>query len=116
MMRTLFELCKIDHKTWRAFPKGDHNSTVSEPGYFEAIWDFLTQEVLQADERRKGNDANRVPSLEAVGKALGCALLSLRLFDKLDDLRQGTFLVQAIDPHPNRTIAVDRPREAAITV
>lgn len=46
MMKTLYDSCKIRRKTWKAFPQGDHNSTVAEPGYFDAIWSFLVQEVL----------------------------------------------------------------------
>lgn len=54
MMRTLYEVCKIRRKTWRAFEDGDHNSTVAEPGYFDAIWGFLCDEVLREEEREKG--------------------------------------------------------------
>lgn len=54
MMRTLYDLCKIKRKTWKDFENGDHNSTVAEPGYFDAIWDFLVKEVLRDEDRRKG--------------------------------------------------------------
>lgn len=46
MMKQLFEVCKVPNKTWKTFPEGDHNSTVAEPGYFDAIWDFLVQQVI----------------------------------------------------------------------
>lgn len=54
MMRTLFEICRIKRKTWKDFENGDHNSTVAEPGYFDAIWDFLVKEVLMDADRQKG--------------------------------------------------------------
>jgi len=48
MMKTLFDICKVpaQRKIWREFPNGDHNATVAEPGYFDAIWSFLVQEVM----------------------------------------------------------------------
>jgi fermentation-respiration switch protein FrsA (DUF1100 family) len=45
MMRTLYDICKVETKIWRAFENGSHNATVAEPGYFDAIWEFLLQEV-----------------------------------------------------------------------
>ncbi|RVX68874.1 hypothetical protein B0A52_07529 [Exophiala mesophila] len=48
MMKDLHDLCPTK-KTWKEFPSGDHNSTVAEPGYFDAIWDFLVYEVLGSD-------------------------------------------------------------------
>ena len=45
MMRTLYEICNVETKIWRTFENGSHNATVAEPGYFDAIWDFLVQEV-----------------------------------------------------------------------
>ena len=45
MMRTLFEACKVKTKIWKVFENGNHNATVAEPGYFDAIWQFLVQEV-----------------------------------------------------------------------
>lgn len=46
MMKTLYDLCPT-RKVWKDFPNGDHNSTVAEPGYFDAIWSFLVQDVLE---------------------------------------------------------------------
>ena len=54
MMRTLYDICKVKRKTWKAFENGDHNSTVAEPGYFDAIWDFLVKEVLKQEDSQKG--------------------------------------------------------------
>lgn len=46
MMKTLHDICKVDHKVWKTFPNGHHNDTFAEPGYFDAIWAFLVQDVL----------------------------------------------------------------------
>ena len=45
MMKTLYQSCPT-RKVFKSFPDGDHNSTVAEPGYFDAIWQFLVQDVL----------------------------------------------------------------------
>ena len=41
-MRQLYELSPTPTKIWKQFPGGDHNSSVLEEGYFEAIADFIT--------------------------------------------------------------------------
>ncbi len=62
MMRTLYEACPAK-KVWQEFPNGDHNSTVAEPGYFDAIWEFLVEDVLRssrkADVKRGDTDVDR---------------------------------------------------------
>lgn len=40
-MRRLYEICRSGTKVWITFKEGDHNSSVAEPGYFEAIADFM---------------------------------------------------------------------------
>jgi hypothetical protein len=40
-MRRLFEICQTPMKVWKPLPGGDHNSSVLEVGYFEAITDFV---------------------------------------------------------------------------
>lgn len=40
-MRQLYDICTSPVKIWRALPGGDHNSSVLEEGYFEAIADFV---------------------------------------------------------------------------
>ena len=45
MMNELYDQCPTK-KVWKEFPNGDHNSTVAEPGYFDAVWAFLVQDVL----------------------------------------------------------------------
>ncbi|KIW17722.1 hypothetical protein PV08_04917 [Exophiala spinifera] len=50
MMKSLYTACPTK-KVWKEFPNGDHNSTVAEPGYFDAIWEFLVQEVIRVSRR-----------------------------------------------------------------
>ena len=45
MMKALYDGCKVKTKIWREFKEGTHNATVAEPGYFDAMWAFLVQEV-----------------------------------------------------------------------
>src|SRR5688572_21191010 len=40
-MKALYDASRAKTKYWRTFPDGSHNDTVAEPGYFEAIRDFL---------------------------------------------------------------------------
>lgn len=40
-MRQLYELSAAPNKIWKPLPGGDHNSSVVEEGYFEAISDFI---------------------------------------------------------------------------
>ncbi len=40
-MRRLYEICQSPTKIWKPLPGGDHNSSVVEEGYFEAIEDFI---------------------------------------------------------------------------
>lgn len=40
-MRRLYELCGSPTKTWKSLPEGDHNSSVMEDGYFQAIQIFM---------------------------------------------------------------------------
>jgi len=42
-MRQLYELSAAPTKIWKPLPGGDHNSSVLEDGYFEAIADFVAQ-------------------------------------------------------------------------
>jgi pimeloyl-ACP methyl ester carboxylesterase len=45
-MTQLFAVCKSETKLWRTLPNGGHNDSVAEPGYFEHIHSFVTEEVL----------------------------------------------------------------------
>lgn len=42
-MRQLFEISKAPFKRWKPLPAGDHNSSVLEEGYFEAVADFVAE-------------------------------------------------------------------------
>ena len=57
MMKTLYDVCKVERKVWKTFPNGNHNNTVAEPGYFDAIWAFMVQDVL---ERKISHDQESV--------------------------------------------------------
>ena len=60
MMKTLFDSCKSpSDRIWKQFPNGDHNSTVAEPGYFEAIWSFLSQNVLHERQGRTSRQSSQ---------------------------------------------------------
>lgn len=45
-MTQLFAVCQSECKIWRTLPNGGHNDSVAEPGYFEHILSFVTEEVL----------------------------------------------------------------------
>jgi len=45
-MKGLYDLSQSQIKIWKDFPEGRHNDTVAEAGYFEAINDFIEQEIL----------------------------------------------------------------------
>lgn len=52
-MKTLHSLCTVPIKIWKDFPGGFHNDTVTEEGYFNAIDDFILEEVLNRKTRTK---------------------------------------------------------------
>lgn len=47
-MRQLYDLCNAPDKRWKPLPGGDHNSSVLEDGYFEAIADFVADVTSQS--------------------------------------------------------------------
>lgn len=49
-MRTLHAACTSGKKKWRLFERGDHNSTCLEPGYFQAIAEFIQEQSGLAEE------------------------------------------------------------------
>ena len=68
MMKTLFDSCKSPaDRTWKQFPNGDHNSTVGEPGYFDAIWSFLLKHVIHAGS---GDELSRQSSRSSIQSGL----------------------------------------------
>lgn len=52
-MRQLYEACPSSHKIWKPLPGGDHNSSVLEEGYFEAMTDFVN-DVTESFEKSDG--------------------------------------------------------------
>jgi hypothetical protein len=40
-MAQLYSLCVSPKKVWKELPKGTHNDSVSEPGYFKEIYNFI---------------------------------------------------------------------------
>lgn len=59
-MRQLYELSTAPTKVWKAFPGGDHNSSVVEEGYFEAVAEFITQTTGQSVEKEKDSRTSAV--------------------------------------------------------
>ena len=49
-MAQLFAVCNSKIKLWRTLPSGGHNDSVAEPGYFDHIHSFITEEVLANKE------------------------------------------------------------------
>ncbi|KAJ5291834.1 hypothetical protein N7478_001085 [Penicillium angulare] len=45
-MTGLFALCQSETKIWRTLANGAHNDSVAEPGYFEHVLGFITEEVM----------------------------------------------------------------------
>ncbi|EEH21900.2 hypothetical protein PABG_07871 [Paracoccidioides brasiliensis Pb03] len=45
-MAQLFSICKASTKVWRMFPNGHHNDTVAESGYFDHIYSFVMDYVI----------------------------------------------------------------------
>ena len=45
-MKHLYSVCRAGTKIWRDFPNGDHNSSVAEEGYFDAIAEFIMQQIV----------------------------------------------------------------------
>ncbi|KAF2877810.1 BEM46 family protein-like protein [Massariosphaeria phaeospora] len=46
-MARLFQVCRSEPKIWKELPKGSHNDTVAEPGYFAHIDRFITDHVAR---------------------------------------------------------------------
>lgn len=65
-MRQLYELSTAPTKVWKAFPGGDHNSSVLEEGYFEAIAEFIGQTTGQSVEKE---DDGRSTAVDAAARA-----------------------------------------------
>lgn len=46
-MKRLYEISAAPSKVWKPLPGGDHNSSVLEEGYFEAMKDFVNDVTSQ---------------------------------------------------------------------
>ncbi|RDA87340.1 hypothetical protein CP532_2615 [Ophiocordyceps camponoti-leonardi (nom. inval.)] len=51
-MRQLHEICNAPNKRWKPLPGGDHNSSVLEEGYFEAIAEFMAEVIGNSVETK----------------------------------------------------------------
>lgn len=51
-MKQLYDISAAPTKRWKPLPGGDHNSSVLEEGYFEAMSDFIA-EVTGNEEKEK---------------------------------------------------------------
>jgi abhydrolase domain-containing protein 13 len=64
-MRQLYDLSTAPFKKWKPFPGGDHNASVLEEGYFEAISDFISETTGElpiqgaVKEKRKSSSSRR---------------------------------------------------------
>lgn len=52
-MSELYRICAAPAKKWKPLPGGDHNSSVLEQGYFEAIGDFVAEITSEASPKEK---------------------------------------------------------------
>jgi hypothetical protein len=59
-MRQLYELSTAPTKIWKTFAGGDHNSTVLEEGYFEAVAEFIGQTTGQSVEKENESRSSAV--------------------------------------------------------
>ncbi len=75
-MRQLHAACLSQKKEWRLFERGDHNSTCLEPGYFQAIAEFIErhselagssgdEKAAAAVRSRAGSSSEKVTLSEA---------------------------------------------------
>ncbi|KAM3536605.1 hypothetical protein MY4038_000060 [Beauveria bassiana] len=53
-MKRLFEISAAPSKIWKPLPGGDHNSSVLEEGYFEAIQEFVNETMAEHIKEQKG--------------------------------------------------------------
>ncbi|KAK3309602.1 Alpha/Beta hydrolase protein, partial [Chaetomium strumarium] len=50
-MKRLYDLSKAPLKVWKPLPGGDHNSSVLEEGYFEAVAEFINRIVADSEKQ-----------------------------------------------------------------
>jgi abhydrolase domain-containing protein 13 len=58
-MRQLYELSTAPRKIWKPLPGGDHNSSVLEEGYFEAIADFIADVTADGASTEKEKERTK---------------------------------------------------------
>lgn len=46
-MKKLYSICRASTKIWKEYPNGHHNDTCAEPGYFDAMADFINEKVMK---------------------------------------------------------------------
>ncbi|MCJ1309955.1 Alpha/beta hydrolase domain-containing protein 13 [Agyrium rufum] len=46
-MKELFKLCRSQIKVWKELPDGTHNDSVSQPHYFNFVYEFIKENVLK---------------------------------------------------------------------
>jgi len=56
-MKRLYDLATTPTKIWKAFPHGDHNSSVLEEGYFESIASFIARVTGRSSEKGRASRA-----------------------------------------------------------
>ncbi|KAI9283693.1 Alpha/Beta hydrolase protein [Umbelopsis sp. AD052] len=67
-MRKLYDLCDTrGPKFWKEFEEGTHNDTCLKPGYFEAIGEFIRDEVWKLvngsmEDEKRDNGADKAPN------------------------------------------------------
>jgi len=44
-MKQLYAVCKAKRKIWKEMPNGSHNETVTEPYFFNYVFDFVSEEL-----------------------------------------------------------------------
>lgn len=68
-MRQLYELSTAPTKIWKAFPGGDHNSSVLEDGYFDSIAEFIGQTTGQSVSQEKDEEVSTTSARDRDARA-----------------------------------------------
>lgn len=45
-MKQLYAVSKAKRKVWKEMPNGTHNETVTEPYFFNHVFDFISEELM----------------------------------------------------------------------
>ena len=91
-MTQLFSVCQSERKIWRTLPNGGHNDSVAEPGYFDHIHSFITEEVM--------NDEKWSPYLLLmiipIGPSLNRSFIKPTRLTHLNDTRPGNWMTRQV--------------------